>query len=110
MENGKTKMKPWQCFDTMYWFGAVVWVFSPGVVLRRRGPLPFSTSCFDIAEWPFSLVSWFDVVLLYLFLGPSSSPRLGPVLRCRGPLSKSSAVVLASSWCRRSVSWPGPVL
>lgn len=50
------------------------------------------------------------VVLLSLFLGSSSSPRLGPVLRCRGPLSWSGAVVLASSWCRRSVSRPGPVL
>ena len=55
-------------------------------------------------------MSWLDVVLLSLFLGSSSSPRLGPVLRCRGPLSWSGAVVLASSWCRRSVSRPGPVL
>ena len=110
VENGKTKkMKPRRRFDTMFWF-AVVRVFSPGVALRRRGPLPFSTSRFDIAEWPFSLVSWFDVVILSLFPGSSSSPRLGPVLRCRGPLSWSGVVVLASSWCRRSVSWPGPVL
>jgi len=93
----------------MFWFGAVVWVFSPGVVLRRRGPLPFSSVALRHSRSG-PLVSWFDVVLLSLFSGSSSSPRLGPVLRCRGPLSWSGAVVLASSWCRRSVSRPGPVL
>lgn len=75
-----------------------------------RAAAVFQRRASTFAEWPFSLVSRFDAVLLPLFLGSSSSPRLGPVLRCRGPLSWSGAVILASSWCRRSVSRPGPVL